>query len=72
MDLKQLREHAGYRTQEAAAERVGVDQTTIGKLESGAVASPRLDTLEKLAAGYGVDLSVVVAAVRETSASTAA
>lgn len=72
MDLKQLREHAGYRTQEAAAERAGVDQTTIGKLESGAIASPRLDTLEKLASGYGVDLSVVVAAVRASVAEAGA
>lgn len=66
MNLKQLREQAGCGTQEEAASRVGVNQTTISKLEAGEVPSPRLDTLEKLAIGYGVELSVVVAAVRET------
>jgi transcriptional regulator with XRE-family HTH domain len=64
MNLKHLRERAGCGTQEEAAALVGVDQTTISKLEAGNVPSPRLDTLQKLATGYGVELSVVVAAVR--------
>ncbi len=72
MNLKQLREQAGCSTQEAAASRVGVNQTTISKLESGDVPSPRLDTLQKLATGYGVELSVVIEAVRETVSEKAA
>ncbi|MGE0445649.1 MAG: helix-turn-helix domain-containing protein [Vicinamibacterales bacterium] len=71
MNLKELREQSGCATQESAAERVGVNQTTISKLEAGEVASPRLDTLQKLADGYGVDLSVVIAAVRESVAEAA-
>ena len=72
MNLKQLREQRGFPTQEAAADQIGVDQTTVSKLESGTVTSPRLDTLQKFADAYGVDLSVVVAAVRETVAEAAA
>ena len=72
MNLKQLRESAGCATQEQAAERTGVNQTTISQLESGKVQSPRLDTLDKLAAGYRVDLPVVVAAVRVTVAEAVA
>lgn len=68
MNLKQLRERVGCSTQEQAAQRVGVDQTTISKLEAGAVPNPRLDTLQKLADGYGVKLSAVVDAVRESVA----
>lgn len=64
MNLKQLRERAGCPTQEVAAERVGVHQTTISSLEAGEVPSPRLDTLQKLATGYEVELGVVVDAVR--------
>lgn len=72
MNLRQLREQAGCDTQESAAERVGLNQTTISKLEAGQVGSPRLDTLKKLADGYGVDLSVVISAVHETVAEAAA
>lgn len=72
MNLKQLREQAGCATQEEAAARVGVNQTTISKLEAGDVPSPRLDTLQKLATGYGVELSVVIDAVRTTVTGAAA
>lgn len=72
MNLKQLRERAGLQTQEEAAQRVGIHQTTISGLENGEHASPRLDTLQKLATAYGVTLDDVVAAVRETVAEAAA
>lgn len=71
MNLKQLREQAGCLTQEAAADRVGVNQTTISKLESGEIASPRLDTLQKLADGYGVPLGAVIAALHASVAEAA-
>lgn len=72
MNLKQLRERAGLPTQESAAQRTGIHQTTISGLENGEHPSPRLDTLQKLSAGYGVTLDDVVAAVRETVAEAAA
>ncbi|MGE3509773.1 MAG: helix-turn-helix domain-containing protein [Vicinamibacterales bacterium] len=71
MNLRQLRERAGH-TQEVLAKITGLHQTTISGLETGAVKNPRLDTLQKLAAGYGVELSVVVAAVDATAAEAAA
>lgn len=71
MNLKQLREAAGCATQEQGATKTGVHQTTISGLENGEVSSPRLDTLQKLATGYGVDLSIVVSAVRASVAEAA-
>ena len=69
MNLRSLR---GQRTQDEVAQVTGVHQSTISALEAGEVQSPRLDTLQKLADGYGVELSVIVAAVRESVAEAAA
>ena len=46
--LKRLREKRGM-TQEQLAAKVGVSQTYIAKLESGAKTNPSLDLLKKLA-----------------------
>ena len=51
--LKQRREEQGL-TQAALAHKVGVSQTYIAKLESGARTSPSLATLRKLAKALGV------------------
>jgi len=50
----ELRKRRGW-TQEELAKRAGVRRATIHALERGA--SPRLDTLEKLAQAFGVKVS---------------
>jgi transcriptional regulator with XRE-family HTH domain len=45
-------------TQRALAERAGVPQSTIGRIESGAI-TPRADTLLHLLNACGADLEVV-------------
>lgn len=71
MTLRQLRESAAL-TQEQVAERAGLRQGAISNLESGRVPNPTIDTLEKLAHAYGVHLSDLVTAVRESVAEAAA
>jgi DNA-binding XRE family transcriptional regulator len=54
--LKQRREEKGM-TQAALAEKVGVGQTYIAKLESGDKKNPTLDLLKKLAKALGVPVT---------------
>jgi XRE family transcriptional regulator of biofilm formation len=54
--LKQRREKKGM-TQAALAEKVGVGQTYIAKLESGDKKNPTLDLLKKLAKTLGVPVT---------------
>lgn len=55
--MKLLRERAGL-TQDEAANKAGIHDRTISKLEA-AKANPNLDTLEKLAQTYKVDLGKI-------------
>lgn len=59
MTLRDLREKKTL-SQAEVAQRSGVEQTTVSQLELGKVRDPRISTLEKLAAVYGVRLQVVV------------
>jgi len=54
--LKQRREEKGM-TQAVLAEKVGVGQTYIAKLESGDKKNPTLDLLKKLAKALGVPVT---------------
>jgi transcriptional regulator with XRE-family HTH domain len=71
MTLRQMRE-ASALTQQQVADASGLTQASISALELGKHSSPRLDTLQTLAAAYGVTLDELVAAVRETVAEAAA
>lgn len=66
--MKELRERAGYASQDAAAVAVGVNQTTVSRLERGDQQSAQLRTLEKFARAYRVELGEIVAAVRASAA----
>lgn len=55
--LKQARRRAGY-TQRQLAEKVGMPQSTIGRIESGAL-DPRATTLDKLLRACGDELRAV-------------
>jgi transcriptional regulator with XRE-family HTH domain len=58
--LRLLRQQRGL-TQEALAEKAGVSVDAVTRIESGR-RSPRLDTLERLAAALAVNLQELVAA----------
>ena len=74
--LRQARRRAGL-TQRGLAERAGVPQPAIARIERGAV-SPRLDTIERLLAvtgatlelspriGEGIDRTLIRAALRRS------
>lgn len=51
-------------SQEALAERSGIDRTYISGVERG-VRNPTLDVMQRIARGLGVDLDVVFATARE-------
>lgn len=55
-ELQQLREDAGIR-QAAVAERAGVSQPMLSRLEAGEV-RPSIGTLSALAEALGADLSI--------------
>jgi transcriptional regulator with XRE-family HTH domain len=57
--LRRARQHAGV-SQRALAARTGVLQSTIGRIETGAV-SPRLETMDRLLRACGFDLEVAPA-----------
>lgn len=59
MRLKELREKRGL-TQEQLADLSGVNQSAISFIENGTTASPKLDTLQKLARALGVSLEELV------------
>lgn len=54
--LRFLRERAGW-TQQELADRAGIAQTAISKMEKGPNVAPRLSTLRKLAAAFGVPVA---------------
>ena len=54
--LRSSRRLAGL-TQRQLAERAGVPQATVGRIEAGQI-TPRVDTLEKLLRATGQELSV--------------
>ena len=53
-------------TQKELAERTGISQADISKLENG-TRNPSLKMLKRLAAGMGMELKLVFAPVRKTS-----
>lgn len=57
--LRQWRKKAGL-SQEAAADRVGIDRTTLSKIESGKVPYNQ-DLLERLAFAYGCEPADLIA-----------
>lgn len=59
--LRQLRHRKGW-SQRELAEKAGVPQSTVGRIETGAL-SPRLDTLERLA--FALDAEVVIQPKRD-------
>lgn len=65
MKLRALRETVGL-SREAAALKTNLSPSSVRMIEDGRVLNPRIDTLEKFAAAYGVPLAVVIAALRET------
>jgi transcriptional regulator with XRE-family HTH domain len=54
--LRYARQRAGL-TQRQLAERAGVPQATVGRIEGGLVA-PRTDTMERLLRAAGLELTV--------------
>lgn len=72
MTLREMREAAGIKTLEQAADRTGLDYTTIGKLENGKIPNPRVGTVEKLAEAYGCTVSDVIAAWKASVAAAEA
>jgi transcriptional regulator with XRE-family HTH domain len=70
MTFREIRDRAGF-TQEALAASSGVPQSTISALEVGSVASPRYDTLSKLAAALGATTDEVAAAVANSAGAVA-
>lgn len=54
--VRQRRDALGL-SQEELAERIGVTQEAISRIERGATSTPRRDTLERLARGLGVPLA---------------
>lgn len=54
MTLAEARRRKGL-TQDVLAERAGVDQTTISSLETGRKASPKFDTVVRLAKALDVE-----------------
>lgn len=63
MTLKEMREAAGYKSQDAAADASGLAQTTISNLEQG-LGDMRLSSLEALATIYKRTLEEVSAAYK--------
>lgn len=56
-NLPILRELRGRMTQHDLAERVGVSRRTIARLESGDVADPGVDLMQRIATELGVSLA---------------
>jgi len=57
LKIKAVREHAGL-TQKQVADRMGVSQQVVSRLESGEVDNPTIDTLARLAKVTGRRLRV--------------
>lgn len=57
--LKQVRKAQGL-TQHALAEKAGVSQSTIARLETGSLRNATLDMIERLAEALGVNASVLI------------
>ena len=53
MSLREAREQAGL-TQEQLADKAGMDQTTISRLETSPAANPTHRTIQRLAAALGI------------------
>lgn len=58
--LKRLRLAAGYDSQNAFAQAVGVPPSRIRAIELGETTNPRRDTLEKIAAGLSVPIQTLI------------
>ncbi|MEM9728888.1 MAG: helix-turn-helix transcriptional regulator [Myxococcota bacterium] len=59
-NLPVLRELRDRMTQHDLAERVGVSRRTIARLESGEVADPGVDLMQRIAAALGVSLTHLI------------
>ncbi len=64
--VRELRRERGW-TLEAAAQETGVSRASLSKIEHDQM-SPTFDALRKLAAGFGIDLTELVAARRNPAA----
>ena len=58
--VQELRAARGWRQKELA-DRSGLPQATISRIESGKVKEPSIKTLEALAAAFGIALDVLIA-----------
>jgi transcriptional regulator with XRE-family HTH domain len=65
MNLRELRE-ANKLSQLDAADRGGIEQTTVSQLELGKVRDPRHSTLKALALAYGCSVQDVATALEHT------
>jgi transcriptional regulator with XRE-family HTH domain len=68
--LRELREKRGW-TQEKAAEVCGIGYKLYQLYELGIKRNPGLITLEKIAAGYGLDISELLAPTSSSATRTA-
>ena len=59
INLKKYRNKQGL-TQEALSRRADISYNTIIKLESGAIADPRMNTLRQLASALGVSIDKLI------------
>jgi transcriptional regulator with XRE-family HTH domain len=71
MNLKQMREAAGFTSQDAAAEATGLAQGTLSNLENGISTDIRISTLEALSREYKRSVEDVIEAIRVSKAEAA-
>lgn len=68
--LRELRESAGYKSQQAFADAFGVAQSTVGGWEAGK-REPNYDTTMRLARFFGVSIDELLDIANERAAPTA-
>lgn len=72
MTLKDRREAAGFKTQEALAERTGLRQGYISNLENGRVPNPTMATVRTLSDALGCSLEAFMDSVAASVAAAEA
>lgn len=66
MTFKELRERAGFASQESLAAAIDRKQTTISAIERGRTPDPRYTTVEKIARALNTTPAVVMRAIAES------